>query len=51
MLVWDDGKKVYLEDETPGYGSETLEMFFSRAIKEGLKGQELGDQAVFGINQ
>lgn len=27
---------------------ETLEMFFSRALKDGLKGQELGDQAVFG---
>ncbi|KAG2482553.1 hypothetical protein HYH03_018512 [Edaphochlamys debaryana] len=51
MLVWDDKKQVYLEEETPGYGKETLEQFFTRAVKEGLKGQELGDQAVFGVNE
>ncbi|KXZ55167.1 hypothetical protein GPECTOR_3g314 [Gonium pectorale] len=48
MLVYDDKTGVYLEDATPGYGKETLEEFFTRAVKEGLKGQELGDQAVFG---
>ncbi|EFJ44988.1 hypothetical protein VOLCADRAFT_76013 [Volvox carteri f. nagariensis] len=48
MLVWDEQRGVYLEEATPGYGKETLEEFFSRAVKEGLKGQELGDQAVFG---
>lgn len=48
MLVWDDKKGVYLEEATPGYGKETLEAFFRRAVKDGLKGQELGDQAVFG---
>ncbi|GFR39707.1 hypothetical protein Agub_g186, partial [Astrephomene gubernaculifera] len=48
MLLWDEQRGVYLEEETPGYGKETLEEFFTRAIREGLKGQELGDQAVFG---
>mmetsp|Transcript_22599 Transcript_22599/g.49463 ORF Transcript_22599/g.49463 Transcript_22599/m.49463 type:complete len:420 (-) Transcript_22599:806-2065(-) len=51
MLVWDPVKQVYLEDATPSYGKDTLEAFFTRAVKEGLKGQELGDQAVFGINE
>lgn len=39
--------QVYLEDATPSYGEDTLEAFFTKAVKEGLKGQELGDQAVF----
>lgn len=47
MLVYDADKGVYDADATPSYGKETLEMFFSRVLKEGLKGQELGDQAVF----
>ncbi|GAX78735.1 hypothetical protein CEUSTIGMA_g6172.t1 [Chlamydomonas eustigma] len=51
MLVWDPVKQVYLEDATPGYGKESLEAFFTRAVKEGLRGQELGDQAVFGVNE
>jgi divinyl chlorophyllide a 8-vinyl-reductase len=48
MLVWDEKKGCYDADATPSYGKDTLEAFFSRALKEGLKGQELGDQAVFG---
>ena len=47
MLVWDPKKKEYIADETPSYGKDTLEAFFQRAVKEGLKGQELGDAAVF----
>jgi divinyl chlorophyllide a 8-vinyl-reductase len=42
---------VYLEDATPSYGNDTLEAFFRKAVAEGLKGQELGDQAVFGVNE
>jgi divinyl chlorophyllide a 8-vinyl-reductase len=42
---------VYLEDATPSYGNDTLEAFFRKAVEEGLKGQELGDQAVFGVNE
>ncbi|GLC72861.1 hypothetical protein PLESTF_001301100 [Pleodorina starrii] len=48
MLVWDEQRNVYVEEATPGYGKDTLEDFFARAVKEGLKGQELGDQAAFG---
>jgi hypothetical protein len=33
----------------PSCLQESLEMFFTRALKDGLKGQELGDQAVFGV--
>lgn len=44
-------QEVYLEDATPSYGNDTLEAFFTKAVKEGLAGQELGDQAVFGVNE
>jgi divinyl chlorophyllide a 8-vinyl-reductase len=48
MLVWDEQRQCYDADATPSYGKDTLEAFFEKAVKEGLKGQELGDQAVFG---
>eukprot|EP00892_Ulva_mutabilis_P005277 jgi/Ulvmu1/3120/UM015_0160.1 len=48
MLVYDDKTGKYDADATPSYGKETLEMFFDRVLKEGLGGQELGDQAVWG---
>lgn len=48
MLVYDAETGQYDADATPSYGTETLEMFFDRVLKEGLDGQELGDQAVFG---
>jgi hypothetical protein len=36
---------------TPSYGKDTLEDFFRKAVLEedGLKGQELGDAAVFQV--
>ena len=51
MLVWDPEKQEYNADMTPSYGSDTLDAFFKTAIEEGLKGQELGDQAVFGVGK
>lgn len=51
MLVWDPVKQRYDADATPSYGKDTLEAFFRKAVTEGLKGQELGDQAVFNINK
>jgi divinyl chlorophyllide a 8-vinyl-reductase len=51
MLVWDEAKNAYDADATPSYGADTLEAFFERALREGLAGQELGDQAVFGVNE
>jgi divinyl chlorophyllide a 8-vinyl-reductase len=47
MLVWDEGRQAYDADATPSYGKDTLEAFFTKAVKEGLAGQELGDAAVF----
>lgn len=47
MLVWDEATGKYDADATPSYGEDTLEAFFSKAVTEGLAGQELGDQAVF----
>ena len=47
MLVWDEATAKYDAEATPSYGEDTLEAFFSKAITEGLAGQELGDQAVF----
>lgn len=43
--------QAYDADATPSYGTDTLEGFFEKALKEGLKGQELGDQAVFGVGE
>ena len=51
MLVWDEAKGQYDADATPEYGVDTLEAFFKRAVTEGLDGQELGDQAVFGVGE
>ncbi|KAL4427872.1 hypothetical protein ABPG75_001961 [Micractinium tetrahymenae] len=51
MLLWDPETQQYVADATPSYGKDTLEEFFRKAVKEGLKGQELGDQAVFGVNK
>lgn len=43
--------QAYDAEATPSYGTDTLEAFFAKALKEGLKGQELGDQAVFGVGE
>lgn len=37
MLVWDEAGQRYLPDATPSYGKDTLEEFFRKAVKEGLK--------------
>jgi len=50
MLLQDE-TGAYNADITPSYGKDTLEDFFKNSVKNGLKGQELGDQAVFGINK
>lgn len=47
MLVYDPQKGKYLPgDATPSYGDDTLQAFYEEAVKEGLKGQELGDQSI-----
>lgn len=48
MLVWDADRKEYDADATPSYGKDTLEEFFRKAVLEdGMKGQDLGDAAIF----
>ena len=47
MLVWDSEHERYDAEATPSYGSDTLEQFFQRVAREGMKGQELGDAALF----
>jgi divinyl chlorophyllide a 8-vinyl-reductase len=47
MLVYDPVTGEYDADSTPSYGTDTLEAFFERVVRDGMSGQELGDQAVF----
>lgn len=48
MLVWDAQKQQYDADATPSFGKDTLEEFFRKAVLEdGMKGQDLGDAAIF----
>nr|GMD63572.1 Divinyl chlorophyllide A 8-vinyl-reductase, chloroplastic [Ipomoea batatas] len=47
MLVWDPEKGEYDAENTPGYGKDTLEEFFKRVLREGMGGQELGEQMIF----
>lgn len=47
MLVLDPVTEEYSADETPSYGNDTLEEFFARVLREGMVGQELGEQTIF----
>lgn len=47
MLVWDPEKGEYDAESTPSYGKDTLEEFFKRVLREGMAGQELGEQMIF----
>nr|GMD66276.1 Divinyl chlorophyllide A 8-vinyl-reductase, chloroplastic [Ipomoea batatas]GMD68486.1 Divinyl chlorophyllide A 8-vinyl-reductase, chloroplastic [Ipomoea batatas] len=47
MLVWDPEKEEYDAENTPSYGKDTLEEFFKRVLREGMGGQELGEQMIF----
>nr|QSQ68595.1 hypothetical protein PY_021245 [Puya raimondii] len=47
MLVLDPESGEYSAEKTPSYGKDTLEDFFARVIKEGMAGQELGEQTIF----
>lgn len=47
MLVLDPETGEYNADKTPSYGTDTLEDFFQKAIREGMEGQELGEQMIF----
>nr|DAD33423.1 TPA_asm: hypothetical protein HUJ06_012274 [Nelumbo nucifera] len=47
MLVLDPETGEYSAEETPSYGKDTLEEFFKRMLREGMAGQELGEQTIF----
>ncbi|GBG44104.1 hypothetical protein CBR_g77624 [Chara braunii] len=47
MLIYDPKTGRYSSEDTPSYGTDTLEEFFRKVIKDGMAGQELGDQAFF----
>ena len=48
MLVYDPETQQYSAEATPSYGKDTLQEFFRKAVLEdGLKGQDLGDAAIF----
>jgi divinyl chlorophyllide a 8-vinyl-reductase len=47
MLLWDETAQTYDADATPSYGSETLKEFYVRVLREGIAGQELGEQKLF----
>ncbi|KAL6957481.1 3,8-divinyl protochlorophyllide a 8-vinyl-reductase (NADPH) [Sarracenia purpurea var. burkii] len=47
MLVLDPETGEYSAEKTPSYGNDTLEEFFERVLREGMAGQELGEQAIF----
>ncbi|CAK7333061.1 unnamed protein product [Dovyalis caffra] len=46
MLVLDPETGEYSSEKTPSYGEDTLEEFFERVLREGMVGQELGEQAI-----
>ncbi|CAM8989816.1 unnamed protein product [Rhodiola kirilowii] len=47
MLVLDPETGEYSAEKTPSYGNDTLEDFFARVLREGMAGQELGEQTIF----
>ncbi|MEL7447944.1 MAG: NAD(P)H-binding protein [Pseudomonadota bacterium] len=47
MLVWDAARGCYDAEATPATGSETLRDHYTRVLREGLHGQELGDHTLF----
>lgn len=47
MLVLDPETGEYSAEQTPSYGKDTLEEFFERVLREGMAGQELGEQTIF----
>lgn len=47
MLVWDAANRRYDAEATPSFGEHTLRDFYTRVLRDGLEGQELGDHAMF----
>ncbi|KAF5738696.1 divinyl chlorophyllide a 8-vinyl-reductase chloroplastic [Tripterygium wilfordii] len=47
MLLLDPETGEYSAEKTPSYGKDTLEDFFDEVLREGMAGQELGEQTIF----
>ena len=47
MLLLDPETGEYSAEKTPSYGKDTLEEFLDRVLREGMAGQELGEQTIF----
>lgn len=47
MLILDPETGEYSAEKTPSYGNDTLEEFFAKVLREGMAGQELGEQTIF----
>ena len=47
MLVLNPETGAYDAAATPSWGSDTLEGFYRRVLREGLAGQELGQHKLF----
>ena len=47
LRLWDEATQPDEVEATPGYGSQTLQGFYARVLREGLVVQGLGDQKVF----
>ncbi|XP_061374335.1 divinyl chlorophyllide a 8-vinyl-reductase, chloroplastic [Gastrolobium bilobum] len=47
MLLLDPETGEYSAEKTPSYGNDTLEEFFAMVLREGMAGQELGEQTIF----
>lgn len=47
MLILDPETGKYSAEKTPSYGKDTLEEFFQKVLREGMAGQELGEQTIF----
>lgn len=44
MLILDPATEQYSDKKTPSYVKHTLEDFFKKASREGIAGQELGEE-------
>lgn len=47
MLCWNPQSAHYDAAMTPSYGNDTLADFYRRVIADGMRGQELGEHALF----
>jgi divinyl chlorophyllide a 8-vinyl-reductase len=47
MLLWDEGTRAYDAAATPAHGTETLEAFYQRILRDGLADQALGGHKLF----